>query len=292
MLLWIKLYFDLSEQLLYPLSDDVSHCSRCVFVVPDLTPPPAPAQSRHGLEAGFQNASRCRGPGCGAIGKAMLEGYCDKCYVKEQSTRLNQVAHRSSHSPPPVMVRAWNTLWQVFWLFLVLSTFAISWRSVVALQFPIIMSPSSLSTPSLPLDVKRDRAVKPRSSQQSQTQNQTQCWRSGCSNVSPGCTDLCPECHTRGQGREVGRRAQAPKEKSKQRCRTQGCDHYANQEKQGYCNECDHFKQIYRGWPHRQPHAQQWQWGHIASTLEPLPCCGHPMPVNAPLILTDQLTTS
>uniref|UniRef100_A0A8D3DBG2 ubiquitinyl hydrolase 1 n=1 Tax=Scophthalmus maximus TaxID=52904 RepID=A0A8D3DBG2_SCOMX len=157
-----------------------------------MTPPPAPVQSRHGLEAGFQNASRCRGPGCGAVGKAMLEGYCDKCYVKEQSTRLNQVAHRTPHSPP-----------------------------------------------------LRDRAAKPRSSQQSQTQ--TQCRRSGCSNVSPGCTDLCPECHTRGQGREVGRRAQAPKEKSKQRCRTQGCDHYANQEKQGYCNECDHFKQIYRG---------------------------------------------
>ncbi|CAG6016645.1 tumor necrosis factor alpha-induced protein 3 isoform 1-T3 [Menidia menidia] len=163
-----------------------------------LTPPPAPVQSRHGLETGFQNATRCRGPGCGAVGKAMLEGYCDKCYVKEQSARLNQVAHRTPHSPPLVM---------------------------------------------------RDRAAKPRSSQQSQTQTQTQtqCRRSGCSNVSPGCTDLCPECHTRGQGREGGRRAQAPKEKSKQRCRTQGCDHYANQEKQGYCNECDHFKQIYRG---------------------------------------------
>uniref|UniRef100_I3IWW4 ubiquitinyl hydrolase 1 n=2 Tax=Oreochromis TaxID=8139 RepID=I3IWW4_ORENI len=155
-----------------------------------LTPPPAPAQSRHGLETGFQNASRCRGPGCGAVGKVMLEGYCDKCYVKEQSARLNQVANRTS--PPLVGISA-----------------------------------------------------KPRSSQQSQTQ--TQCRRSGCSNVSPGCTDLCPECHTRGQGREPGRRAQAPKEKSKQRCRTQGCDHYANQEKQGYCNECDHFKQIYRG---------------------------------------------
>lgn len=169
-------------------------------------PPPAPVQSRHGVEAGFQNASRCRGPGCGAVGKTMLEGYCDKCYVKEQSARLNQVAHQTTHSPPPVV---------------------------------------------------RERTVKPRSSQQSQTQtqtqnqnqnqNQTQCRRSGCSNVSPGCTDLCPECHTRGQGREAGRRAQAPKEKSKQRCRTQGCDHYANQEKQGYCNECDHFKQIYRG---------------------------------------------
>uniref|UniRef100_A0A667YPK9 ubiquitinyl hydrolase 1 n=1 Tax=Myripristis murdjan TaxID=586833 RepID=A0A667YPK9_9TELE len=157
-----------------------------------LTPPPAPVQSRHGSEAGYQNPSRCRGPGCGAVGKAMLEGYCNKCYVKEQSARLNQAAHRTPHSPP-----------------------------------------------------LRDRAAKPRSSQQSQTQ--TQCRRSGCSNVSPGCTDLCPECHTRGQGREGGRRAQAPKEKSKQRCRTQGCDHYANQEKQGYCNECDHFKQIYRG---------------------------------------------
>ncbi|XP_019715573.1 tumor necrosis factor alpha-induced protein 3 [Hippocampus comes] len=160
-----------------------------------LTPPPAPAQGRHGAEAGFQNASRCRGPGCGALGKAMLEGYCDKCYVKEQSARLNQATHRTPRSPPPVA---------------------------------------------------RERATKPRSTQQSQTQ--TQCRRSGCSNVSPGCTDLCPECHTRGgQGRDAGRRAQAPKEKSKQRCRTQGCDHYANQEKQGYCNECHHFKQIYRG---------------------------------------------
>lgn len=110
------------------------------------------------------------------------------------------------------------------------------------LTFPLF-----LFAPLLFLCTKRDRAAKPRSSQQSQTQTQTQCRRSGCSNVSPGCTDLCPECHTRGQGREVGRRAQAPKEKSKQRCRTQGCDHYANQEKQGYCNECDHFKQIYRG---------------------------------------------
>lgn len=74
---------------------------------------------------------------------------------------------------------------------------------------------------------------------------QTPCRRSGCKNLSPGCTDLCPDCVSRGQ--REGRRAQAPKEKSKQRCKTQGCDHYANQEKQGYCNECDHFKQIYRG---------------------------------------------
>lgn len=79
------------------------------------------------------------------------------------------------------------------------------------------------------------------------TLSQVQCRRSGCKNVSPGCTDLCPDCLNRGGQRE-GRRAHAPKEKSKQRCRTQGCDHYANQEKQGYCNECDHFKQIYRGW--------------------------------------------
>lgn len=57
------------------------------------------------MEAGFQNASRCRGPGCGAVGKTMLEGYCDKCYVKEQSARLNQVAHQTTHSPPPVVVR-------------------------------------------------------------------------------------------------------------------------------------------------------------------------------------------
>ncbi len=82
----------------------MGHDSCRSLSLPDLTPPPAPVQSRHGLEAGFQNASRCRGPGCGAVGKAMLEGYCDKCYAKEQRARLNQVAHRTPHSPPPVMV--------------------------------------------------------------------------------------------------------------------------------------------------------------------------------------------
>lgn len=83
--------------------------SLLMLYVPDMTPPPAPIQSRHGLDGGFQNASRCRGPGCGAVGKAMLEGYCDKCYVKEQSARLNQVAHRTPHSPPLVMVGVYHT---------------------------------------------------------------------------------------------------------------------------------------------------------------------------------------
>nr|WOC30995.1 TNF-alpha induced protein 3 [Mylopharyngodon piceus] len=150
---------------------------------------PAIVQPRHTSEAGFQNCPRCRGQGCGAEGKAMLEGYCNKCFVKEQSARLNQAASRGSHSPPLVT-----------------------------------------------------RASKPRPPPML---TQAQCRRSGCKNLSPGCTDLCPDCLSRGQ--REGRRAQAPKEKSKQRCKTQGCDHYANQEKQGYCNECDHFKQIYRG---------------------------------------------
>ncbi|XP_016422272.1 LOW QUALITY PROTEIN: tumor necrosis factor alpha-induced protein 3 [Sinocyclocheilus rhinocerous] len=150
---------------------------------------PAVVQPRHTSEAGFQNCPRCRGQGCGAEGKAMLEGYCNKCFVKEQSARLNQAASRDSHSPPLVT-----------------------------------------------------RASKPRPPPML---TQAQCRRSGCKNLSPGCTDLCPDCLSRGQ--REGRRAQAPKEKSKQRCKTQGCDHYANQDKQGYCNECDHFKQIYRG---------------------------------------------
>ncbi|XP_051506853.1 tumor necrosis factor alpha-induced protein 3-like [Myxocyprinus asiaticus] len=150
---------------------------------------PAIVQPRHTSEAGFQNCPRCRGQGCGAEGKAMLEGYCNKCFVKEQSARLNHAASRGSHSPPLVT-----------------------------------------------------RASKPRPPP---VLGQAQCRRSGCKNLSPGCTDLCPDCLSRGQ--REGRRAQAPKEKSKQRCKTQGCDHYANQEKQGYCNECDHFKQIYRG---------------------------------------------
>uniref|UniRef100_A0A672NGA0 ubiquitinyl hydrolase 1 n=1 Tax=Sinocyclocheilus grahami TaxID=75366 RepID=A0A672NGA0_SINGR len=87
---------------------------------------PAIVQPRHASEAGFQNCPRCRGQGCGSEGKAMLEGYCNKCFVKEQSARLNQAASRDSHSPPL-------------------------------------------------------------------------CRRSGCKNLSPGCTDLCPDCLSRGQ---------------------------------------------------------------------------------------------
>ncbi|XP_019902489.2 tumor necrosis factor alpha-induced protein 3 [Esox lucius] len=162
--------------------------------------PPAPVQSHHVSEAGFQNAARCRGPGCGAMGKAMLEGYCNKCYLKEQSARLNLATARP---------------------------------------------------PSPPLVTRTAKPARDRTRQnQTQTHTQTTCRRSGCSNISPGCTDLCPECHTRdtrGQRENRRERAGAPKEKTKQRCKTQGCDHYANQEKQGYCNECDHFKQIYRG---------------------------------------------
>lgn len=46
----------------------------------------------------------------------MLEGYCDKCYVKEQSARLNQVAQRSSHSPPLLVVGGHGAPASTFWL--------------------------------------------------------------------------------------------------------------------------------------------------------------------------------
>uniref|UniRef100_A0A4W5NKZ1 ubiquitinyl hydrolase 1 n=1 Tax=Hucho hucho TaxID=62062 RepID=A0A4W5NKZ1_9TELE len=160
-------------------------------------PPPAPIQTHHASEAGFQNASRCQGPGCGAMGNTMLEGYCNKFFFNEQSSRLNQNATRApgANSPPLVM-----------------------------------------------------RTAKPEPDRPRQTQTQATCRRSGCSNLSSGCTDLCPECRaTRGQRESRRQRAGAPKETMKQSCKAQGCDHYANIDKQGFCNECDHFKQVYRG---------------------------------------------
>nr|XP_046210650.1 tumor necrosis factor alpha-induced protein 3-like [Oncorhynchus gorbuscha]XP_046210651.1 tumor necrosis factor alpha-induced protein 3-like [Oncorhynchus gorbuscha] len=160
-------------------------------------PPPAPIQTHRASEAGFQNALRCQGLGCGAMGNAMLEGYCNKCFFKEQSSRFNQNATRApgAHSPPLVM-----------------------------------------------------RTAKPEQDKPRKTQTQATCRWNGCSNFSPGCTDPCPECRaTRGQRASRRERAGAPKETMKQSCKAQGCDHYANIEKQGFCNECDHFKQVYRG---------------------------------------------
>lgn len=188
-------------------------CDGCLAVFVCAVATPALVQPRHTSEAGFQNCPRCRGQGCGAEGKAMLEGYCNKCFVKEQSARLNQAASRGSQSPPLVTVSV-----PTCWFCCCGEGLALLINSVVSIQRATKARPPPMLT-------------------------QTQCRRSGCKNLSPGCTDLCPDCVSRGQ--REGRRAQAPKEKSKQRCKTQGCDHYANQEKQGYCNECDHFKQIY-----------------------------------------------
>lgn len=76
-------------------------------------------------------------------------------------------------------------------------------------------------------------------------QGQMQCSRRTCNNTCIGWTGLCQECNAQSQ-REGGRR-QTPEETPKRRCRTPGCDHYANTEKQGYCNECDLFRQMYSG---------------------------------------------
>lgn len=132
------------------MSNNLGHCSCWPLSVTDLTPPPAPVQSRHGLEAGFQNASRCRGSGCGAVGKAMLEGYCDKCYVKEQSARLNQVANRTPHSPPLVMVGVCHT----FLCLIVFRSYPLSFFSVILaacllISCNIVLVHSCLKTPLL-----------------------------------------------------------------------------------------------------------------------------------------------
>ncbi|KAJ8248003.1 hypothetical protein GJAV_G00237060 [Gymnothorax javanicus] len=145
----------------------------------------APSRS----EAGFNNAPRCLGAGCNSQGQPMYEGYCSRCFVREQAVRLNRAgprALRGHQSPPP-------------------------------------------------------RAAQPR---QTHTQTRLHCSRGSCKNASPGCLELCAECQARGP--REGRRTQGPKDGPKQSCRTQGCDHFANQDKHGYCNECDHFKQVYR----------------------------------------------
>nr|XP_023655573.1 tumor necrosis factor alpha-induced protein 3 [Paramormyrops kingsleyae] len=129
---------------------------------------PSPPPARACLEAGLKNSSHCRGPSCGAPGRNAYEGYCKKCFVKEQSVRLGQAGTRVSQSPPLAM-----------------------------------------------------RAAQPRAT------------------LKPA------ECQARG--RWEGHRGHGHEEAAKQRCRTQWCEHYANQEKDGYCNECSYFRQNSRG---------------------------------------------
>ncbi|XP_018605159.2 tumor necrosis factor alpha-induced protein 3 [Scleropages formosus] len=149
----------------------------------------SPLPTRACVEPGVHNSSRCRRAGCGAAGRTSYEGYCKKCFVKEQDVRLCQASSRGAQSPPLAM-----------------------------------------------------RAAQPRA-----PLGQVRCGRNGCRNAHPGWVELCSECQSRGK--REGHRSHAHEEAAatKQRCRTVCCDHYANQEKHGYCNECAHFMQIYRG---------------------------------------------
>ncbi|KAK2852992.1 hypothetical protein Q7C36_008193 [Tachysurus vachellii] len=186
-----------------------------------------------------QTARQCKRSGCQFFGTAEKLGFCTICYVDYQT----------NHQGAPAVVQPRNTSEAGFQNVrcrgqgcgavgkAMLEGYCNKcYVKEQSTRFNEAASRGSTSPPVLRAPKSRPMA----------TLSQTHCRRSGCKNVSPGCTDLCPDCLNRGGQRE-GRRAHAPKEKSKQRCRTQGCDHYANQEKQGYCNECDHFKQIYRG---------------------------------------------
>ncbi|XP_066552902.1 tumor necrosis factor alpha-induced protein 3 isoform X1 [Amia ocellicauda] len=133
---------------------------------------PAPGRSCS-EDLAYQNSSICLQHNCTRPGNSMYEGYCENCFMSEQSKRL-------------------------------------------------IM-----------------RATQPRP-----MQNNVKCSHSGCNNLTAVQEQLCPECRTRGLRDRHGR--QTPEEPPKQRCQAQGCDHYANHEKQGFCNECDHFKRVLR----------------------------------------------
>ncbi|MGH0141567.1 UNVERIFIED_CONTAM: hypothetical protein FKN15_074524 [Acipenser sinensis] len=139
--------------------------------------------------AAFQNTSRCLHQLCTNLGNSMFEGYCQKCFLKEQGQRLNE-ARRAEEPSSPLLER---------------------------------------------------------SAPQSQAHNRLnpqwlKCARNSCNNIVSSWEELCAGCQrsgTRARGLAAG---EAPK----QRCRAQGCDHYSNQDKDGYCNECDLFRQIYR----------------------------------------------
>ncbi|KAJ8416047.1 hypothetical protein AAFF_G00380690 [Aldrovandia affinis] len=158
-----------------------------------------------------QSGRPCKRAGCPYFGTTEKEGFCTVCFVNYETNRREDsvVAVPRGFSPPdPVRLEA-------------------------GFQGSSPGSGGSRSPPPPAI-----RTVQPR-----QTQDEAPCSRRSCSNVSAGRAGLCPQCHIQ---REGGRR-QAADERPKHRCRTLGCEHYANSEKQGFCNECDLFKQVYSG---------------------------------------------
>ncbi|KAG9329422.1 hypothetical protein JZ751_005322 [Albula glossodonta] len=184
----------------YGTPEKLGFCTICYVDYQTNHRPDSTAAPRLGpSSAALHSTPRCLSRDCNAPGLPMCEGYCNRCFVKEQGLRLHRAGVRAPRGPrsPTLGTRAAHL-------------------------------------------------------RQTQTQTRLQCSRSNCKNASAGWPELCSECQGRG-GRE-GRRAHAhahthahahAHKDTPKTCRTQGCDHYANQDKQGYCNECDHFKQIY-----------------------------------------------
>ncbi|KAK6489567.1 tumor necrosis factor alpha-induced protein 3-like [Huso huso] len=186
----------------YGTVENLGFCSMCftqyqvnheseALLSPRRNPPLATPSSGYPCTAAvaFQNTSRCLHQLCTNLGNSMFEGYCQKCFLKEQGQRLNE-ARRAEEPSSPLLE-----------------------RSAPQSQAHNRLSPQWLK-----------------------------CARNSCNNIVSSWEELCAGCQrsgTRARGLAAG---EAPK----QCCRVQGCDHYSNQDKDGYCNECDLFRQIYR----------------------------------------------
>ncbi|XP_039593712.1 tumor necrosis factor alpha-induced protein 3 isoform X2 [Polypterus senegalus] len=142
-------------------------------------------------EAVFQNTSKCLSHHCTNLGNSIFEGYCEKCYLKQQNQRYVDARRTAEHTPPT-----------------------------------------------------RHETTPPRFQQSHLITSPIQCFTNNCSNCVSVWKEYCSECQKNGV--QTNRRIQTVGETAKPKCRTLGCDHYANQEKQGFCNECDLFRQIYK----------------------------------------------
>ncbi|KAI1896559.1 hypothetical protein AGOR_G00096020 [Albula goreensis] len=158
----------------------------------------------------------CKRAGCPYFGTTEKSGFCTVCFVDYETNRRKEPVVAVQRGSPPLGRSC----------------------SEAGIQGSSCRLGDSHSSPLVM------RATQPR-----QMQKGTQCSRDNCNNISTNWAGLCPECHSQShaQSQREGRRKLASEDIPKHRCRTPGCDHYANKEKQGYCNECNLFKQIYTG---------------------------------------------
>uniref|UniRef100_A0A8C3XSA4 ubiquitinyl hydrolase 1 n=1 Tax=Chelydra serpentina TaxID=8475 RepID=A0A8C3XSA4_CHESE len=179
-------------------------------------------------------SSQCRKPGCEFFGTPQKEGFCTICFFEYRENSKNSPASGQSGTSAATFHNTISCLGREC------GTLGISMLEGYC-QKCFIEAQSQRFREAKRTEQQtgqhRDLPVSTVGSQK------RKCAVASCrNNLACRNDELCQECQRVQSGNPRGPAAEEP---LKQLCRATGCDHYGNNKRSGYCNECYLFKEMY-----------------------------------------------